>query len=123
MNFLSYVFVFGNVVDFWATIPWYIWWAIGEKLRHLVLIGNLLRTLRVLRLFRARALSSPYILLLFGAVVKIIIFFLIFLGRKHSPKCTWKFEKIRNVFFKVNYIFMVKKKNVFFHYTNEEKKW
>jgi len=67
-NKCSYVFTFGNVVDFSATIPWYIWWAIGEKLRHLVVIGNILRTLRVLRLFRARELSSPYILLLFGAV-------------------------------------------------------
>ena len=83
--FFSYVLSFQNIIDFWATIPWYIWLCVDNdaavKLKALEVTGNLLRTLRVLRMFRTRALSSPYVKLLVSAVVRKKFVFYIFLER------------------------------------------
>ena len=90
--FLSYALTFQKVIDLLAVTPFYIWlvvWiAMDEKWKSIEVFGNLLRILRVLRLFKTRALSNPYVMLLVGAVVRKIICFLYFFRVVLSSKFT-----------------------------------
>jgi hypothetical protein len=72
--FLSYVLSFQNVIDILALIPFYIWiglWlASGEKWRTIEIVGSIVQILRILRIFKLRSLSNPYVQLMFQSVVR-----------------------------------------------------